>query len=188
VLVTDTRRTGLFLDTGALATVTDLTIERVESQVADGRFGHGLNVQRTARIEGASVRVDGTRGFGVLVSNAYASLSQLSVLRPAPYACGTTTCSGAAFGVGVAGHRAAELNLAALHVEDAALCGLYVDDDVALAVDGGALVRNEVGVCVASPSFDVDRLSSLTLADNGRNLDSVALPIPDLPDSIALAP
>jgi hypothetical protein len=185
LLVTDVRDVGLLvLDEFTEASVTDVLIQNVRSREGDGFFGYGMEVSNGPRTTGERLRIDGVQGLGLMsATGASADLRDVEVANVTPISC---DCPAANYGdaiIAVGG----SLRLASFDVHEAESCGLFVVNHPlapgipALDVMSGVVSQTSIGACVQVDGYDLDRLTAdVVYIDNGTNLDSTMLPVPDV--------
>jgi hypothetical protein len=89
----------------------------------------------------------------------------------------TGDCAG---GTNVMVIDAGTLLLSNFNCTQADLCGLFLARDGEADLFDGTVSDNLIGACIQSVDFDLSRLQNeVRYIDNGRNLDSVELPIPE---------
>jgi hypothetical protein len=161
-------------------TLTDAIIGGTRSQEASGRFGHGVQLQYGATGTLTRVRVEDSRGAGVMVtSEATAILNAVSVVEVTPWACvedGSCTMTTFGYGLAVAGST---LSARDFLISGAENCGVFVAEDGQVDLSTGEITGSQVGACVQVDAYDVSRLQEMVVyRDNGANLDATSLPVP----------
>ena len=71
-------------DSGTLAEATDLSIMHTGSRIVDGLGGRGLNIQAGASFEGLRLKLQSNPETGLFVSDASATLSDVSIINTLP--------------------------------------------------------------------------------------------------------
>ncbi len=154
----------------------DVAIEEVHGVPGVTSFARGIDVEDGAELSLERVSVAGTRGHGVIaMRDGVVALRELSIDRSEPCAA---DCGGHAFGVGVGAYDA-RLSAERFAVRRASLCGAHLAMTGEIDLAHGTIADSSVAVCVGDDGYDLDRLSDdVAIEGNGRNLDSVALPVP----------
>jgi hypothetical protein len=84
--------------------------------------------------------------------------------------------------VGVASVDRGHLTVERFLVRDATVCGVMVAEEATLDLSDGDVSSSNIGACVQVDGYDLGRLSNrVTYRDNGTNLVSTSLPVPELP-------
>ncbi len=180
------RRVWLARSTGVsiLATVSGTALDLQDVTVTDtapdpdGTFGRALQVQSGASVTGIRVVARGSHEASVVsaTEGTMVQLSHLTVedtLERTCESCGTA-------GVGVGAYLAARLTLDHFVIRQSALAGVQIVADGQVDLSEGVVESNPVGVNIQVPGYDVNRLTDgVYFRDNGTNLDSSDLPVPD---------
>lgn len=191
VLVRDVYEAGITV----IDTDTDLTLEDVV--IAGTRFGVGttlgsdtiafsLVAQGYATLTATRVTVEDADAIGLLAFDSGAIRGQDVAVRDVhrgsrrPYGHGVAAIGGT-------------IDLTSFVVRDVATCGLMVADSPssmeteALDVRMGLVEHAEIGACVQASPYDAARLGrDVAFRDNGTNLATTTLPVPDPLGSIGL--
>jgi hypothetical protein len=179
VLVERARTLGaLATGAGTSLVMEDVTVREGIGDAA-GTFGRALHVQDGASTTGTRTRFEASREAGAVVVNPGSTLemTDATIAQTAERAC-APTCPGAGIGIGVYLDGTASLRRFAL--VDNVLAGAQIARRGALDLAAGRVARNTVGINVQEPDYDVGRLTrDVSFEDNGVNLDSAELPIPD---------
>ena len=163
----------------------------VDVVLRDGRpipdtllLGNATLIQVSSSLELERVEIDDHLGFSMLaVELATIRGRDVKIRATRPYACSATTCADEAAGTAVLGVGFAIVELERFIVDDAALCGVMVARSSSLDLSVGEVRGAEIGACVQIAGYDLDRLSDrVVYADNGQNLQSTSLPVPDVID------
>jgi len=92
---------------------------------------------------------------------------------------------GLGWGSGVVVMDGASLTMTDFVIQRAALCGLHIAEGGEMDVMNGEVSSSTIGACVSDPDYDVDRLrSEVRYSDNGNNLDTRGLPVPEVDISL----
>lgn len=166
---------------GSSLTATDLRV-RDTRPAQDGFLGRGLQVQLGAALDAARVDVADVREAGIIVSGpSSATLTDLTIARVTERACasmGVPGCDDA--GIGLATYLGASVSVERFRVSQTALCGFQLAVGGELDLTDGEVFDNPVGVNVQAEGYDLGRLTTnVRYHDNGVNLDSEGLAIPD---------
>ncbi|RLB48515.1 MAG: hypothetical protein DRJ42_23050 [Deltaproteobacteria bacterium] len=188
MVVTNNAGHGLLgVSEGTFLGLSDVVVRDTQPRANDGRFGRGLIGQSGARVEATRLEVDRSFEVGVMaIADAVVVLTDTSIRGAEVADCASTSCSGDPYGYGV-GTYAASLSLTRFQVTDGAVCGVMVSplegytSPSSLDLDAGLVATSEIGVCVQVDGYDLSRLmNDVAYLDNGTNLDTTALPVPDL--------
>jgi len=184
---------GLHIDGEATAaTVADLVVSDMNPD-ADGSFGVGIQVQLGAQLDGDRISVD--RVFQealAAIGSASVTVSDVSLSNVEVASCAATTCPDNAFGYGAAS-AAASLRMTRFAIGPVANCGVFLSgfegfvDPAEVDLDTGVVGQSAIGACVQVDEYDLDRLTDgVAYTDNGTNLDTTTLPVPESSDAIAV--
>lgn len=178
------RGTAVWADWDVTMQLTDVVI-RDTTSYGEGDFveqgGVGIWVQSGARAELTRVRVLNSRGVGVWGADEGEIVgTDVVVDQTREMECGDH-CEGQsdAFGTGLV-VRDSAFDLTRFLITNSVLAGVQLAEGGSGDLRQGEISHNEVGVNVQVPSFDLDRLQEeVVFIENGRNLDSASLPVPD---------
>lgn len=179
------RATGLaFLASGdgTTARLDDVT---VRSTLPDRvhTYGRAIQAQLGAEITGERVSVRDSREVGLLAAGAGArlELADVRVDSTDERGCATTTCEGFGAGIGAGAYQSGTIDLSRFVISGGALVGAQLATGGAVFLRDGVVRDNPVGVNVQVDGYDLTRLTERVLyVDNGVNLDSASIPIPDV--------
>lgn len=163
---------------GAEVTAEDLTVLRTAS-APTGIFGRALQIQLGAVATTTRARFAGNREATVVVARGGSRWTATDVVieDTMERAC-APGCDPGGIGVSVLDRGAVELER--FRVRRGALVGVQVAFDGSLSLVDGEIADNPVGANVQVPGYDLGRLMERVLyRDNGVNLESSELPIPD---------
>ncbi len=168
------------------ANLSDIVIRDTEPRASDDSLGRGIQVEHGARLEGDRLVIENSREFGVsAVDGADADLRDVSITRVARAACASTTCPEEVHGHAVVVVGAA-IRLTRFQVREADTCGVLVATNAtfsapaALDLESGVVSEAEIGACIQVEGYDTARLTNdVEYRDNGINLDSTTLPLPE---------
>jgi len=149
----------------------------------EGVLGEGLTVIGGAHATISRAFFDHNSEAGIIAYGAgtRATFTDVRVGHTLARECVATGACPEAGGIGsgivvVAG---AALDATRLDVSDNALCGVQVVQDGSLDLHDGVVARNLIGANVQVDGYDIARLQDrVSYPDNGRTLDSSALPVP----------
>ncbi len=175
------RSTGLaVLVSTASLEVHDLVIRGTLPSRVGETFGRALQVQLGASVVGERVLVADNYEVG-MVAAANRSLIQLTdaeITTTHESACTLPSCAHA--GIGVGAYITGRIDLSRFRLSTHDLAGAQVAVRGELDLRDGEVSDNPVGVNVQIEGYDFGRLSrNVAYRDNGSNLDSTALPVPD---------
>ena len=151
-LVKESRDLGVVVgDSGTLAEATDLSIMHTGSRIVDGLGGRGLNIQAGASFEGLRLKLQSNRETGLFVSDASATLSDVSIINTLPQEEEANGGRG-------------------IQISDGAVVGLErslvrENRDAGIIASGFNTTANLADILVE------DTLSSANLGDGGRGLE-----------------
>ncbi len=180
VLLRRNRGTGLIVGSASTMTLSDLVVRETRGFAHDGLKGTGLHVQLGGLITGARVAVLANREVGILAieRDSRVMLSDVRVEGTLERECVTTTCPDVAFGDGLVAAIDAQITLERFVIADCARGGVVVGG-ASVDLHGGRGSGNPIGANVQTPEFDFMRLADgVVFSDNGRNLDTMSLPVP----------
>jgi hypothetical protein len=162
---------GVYADL-ATSVFRDLEVGEVPNDPTLGIAGRCFSVGPGGAVTIERARFVGGQSFGLFVGGLGASLDATE-LTIRGEEC--TECAGIGLGV----YRTAVASVSGFIIEDNAVAGVQVALGGVLDLSDGFVRGNPIGVALDDADYDVDRLmSGVRYADNGTNLDSVALPVP----------
>lgn len=179
------REIAVAVHEGSTLRLTDVAVRETSSREVDGIGGYGI-VSNGGHLEGARILIERTPAVGTVAVGPSASIrySQLTVRDTMPRDCTGTSCTDAAYGVGVAVDLGAAVSADGFAILRATICGALVTDGSSMDLAHGQVRGCGIGMCIQSDGYDTSRLAvDVLYADNGRTLDTLSLPLPD-----ALAP
>ena len=175
--------TGILVDgTATGATLSDLVIRGTRGRPTDDATGRGVTVQGGAQVEVVRSLIEANREAGVLAASegTVVTLTDVVVRGTLPRDCAETGCAGLAAGSGVVTLRGADVRLDRFLLSGNALCGLQIAGDGLACAHDGEIAGNAIGVNLQNSSIAIDCVSrNILFRDNGVNLDSTALPVPE---------
>ncbi len=172
------RGVGIGVAAGSRLGGMDLAVIESRSQESDGVAGRGIEVSGATDI--ARAWFSGNREVSVFAVGPAATLTleDVEIEGTAQAECADAGCE-APGGSGLVAVGGASLTATRFAIRDNELCGVQVAYDAELDLVDGEVARNLVGANVQIEAFDISRLQDRVLfRDNGRNLDSAALPVP----------
>ena len=181
VRIEGAQMSALFLgDIEAVPDSTTVVVNDVDiAQLLDTNFiGYALAVAAGSRVEGARLRVRGANTFGAYVAMPGSALvlEDASFLDTRATPCTDAVCDPG--GVGVSADNAATVQLTRFLISRNVLAGAQVARGATMVLRNGEVSENEIGVNIAVEGFDpVNVTEQVLFRDNGRNLDSAALPL-----------
>lgn len=181
VMLVRNRGTGVIVSSASTLALTDVLVRDTRGFASDGLKGTGLHAQRGGVITGARVAVLANREVGLLAieGDSRITLTDVRVEGTQQRECATTTCPDATFGDGLVAATNAQIVLDHFVVADNARVGVLVGGGT-VDLHVGRVSGNPIGANLQTPGFDLMRLSdAVAFTDNGRNLDTMSLPIPD---------
>lgn len=178
----DTLMVGLGLNgADTVASVTDLLVTDTRSYGPEEQWGQGLDVAGGAHATVTRARLEGNREAQVAAFGAGTRLDidHVSVRRALARPCEPTTCHAAAGGTALGAYDSAAVSVHDFEISSAPLCGLQVATGGSLDARDGTVSGTSIAACVQVPSYDSSRLTSgVTFVDNGINVDTSDLPVP----------
>ncbi len=181
VLVHDVDAAGVGgMHGGAAIEAEDLELRAIRSvrQSAYGLFANGA-----VTMSGLRVRVEGVEGYAVVAfERSTIELHEAAVLHTTAAPCDEPDCAEPRYGVGVSA-LGGTIRLQNFAVRDAALAGVQITPGGALDLSRGEIASCRIGANVFAEDYDLGRLDDeVTFRDNGRDLDSAELALPDAAD------
>jgi hypothetical protein len=180
MLVHDATGLGALIDgTGTIVSASDLTIRDTRPNTS-GHLGRAVQVQRGASFSLERGVFDAGREAAFVAAGTLTSamLSDVVIAGTAEAECAATGCPSAGVGVGV--YERAAARLTRFRIRDNALLGAQIASDAQLDLADGEVIGHPVGVNIQVDPYDLDRLTNgVYYRDNGMNLDTRTLPVPD---------
>jgi len=170
----------LLTDLGTEAVIRDLTVRDTRSDAA-GMLARALQVQLGATMDAERVHAGRSREIGILASGegTGVQLRDLTVVDTQSRECAMDTCMGFGAGIGIGAYAGAGIDVERLLISRNAAIGAQVARDGSLDLSNGEVSDHPIGANVQVPDYDLGRLSSrVRYVGNGRNLDSMELPVP----------
>ncbi|MBW2460951.1 MAG: right-handed parallel beta-helix repeat-containing protein [Deltaproteobacteria bacterium] len=182
ILIERTRDSAFFVSSpGTIARVSDIAVLSTASRQNDGTGGSGLHVQRMGQMSVSRALVRSSHWAGAIAMDfAVSTLEDVWIDGVEAQECSTTTCADRPFGYGIA--SVGTTTVRGFHVEGASLCGVFVArvDEGNLDLERGEVTGAAIGACVQIDGYDLGRLmNDVEYRENGVNLDTTALPVPD---------
>ncbi|RLB55307.1 MAG: hypothetical protein DRJ42_06580 [Deltaproteobacteria bacterium] len=187
VFVTRSHDTGVFVSGGSTATLTDVAVHDTEEQLSDGEGGSGVTAQSGATLEATRLLVRASRENGLMSLRSVFDGRDVVVEDTRRSAC---DCPEQSLGYGAA-VIGGSMTLDGFRISGSAICGLFVTDEDGesggLDVRRGIVDRAEIGACVQVADYRLERLTDeVVYRDNGTNLDSTRLPVPEPGEDLLL--
>ncbi len=182
---------GIFVgSTGTTADLADVVVRDTQPQRSDDQHGTAVQLQEGGRLDGARLHIDGAASIGLnLVAGAEAVLEDIAITHVVKAACEATTCPMRANGFATAA-VGSTLRMTRFEFRDAATCGVFLapyapsGEAPSLDLRSGVIAESAIGACIQVDGYDLDRLTDdVEYRDNGTNLDSTTLPVPDTLDT-----
>jgi hypothetical protein len=166
---------------GSVLEATDLRIVDVRPDYFGG-FGYGATVARGATASFERLSIDRSQGVGLFVANASASVTEARLLRTAEMECASHVCEGYGLGMNVSVVEGGVLAMDHFESSGPGLCGIQIASGAEVDLHDGVVRGGPIGLNLQVDGYDVDRLTErVHYADNGVNLDSSELPVPEVP-------
>lgn len=169
----------LVTGSAAVANARDLTIVSTRSN-SGGLFGRGIQVQQGGSLTVERLRLADNHEVAVVVATPGSSMIATDVIieRTDERGCASAGCPPG--GIGLSVFQSGMARLERFRVRGNALIGVQVAFDGQLTLFDGEVSDNPIGANVQVPDYDLGRLNDRVLyRDNGINLDSTDLRIPD---------
>jgi hypothetical protein len=169
---------------GILAALANAHLDARDVTVVDtrpddaGTFGRALQIQNTAMFVGTRIAARGNHEVAIVSAGdgTRVQLTHLLIEDTRERTC--TACATA--GVGLGAYVDGAIDLERFLIRDNALAGVQVANDGQIDLRDGEVASNPVGVNIQVPDYDVERLiDRVQFRNNGTNLDSSELPVPD---------
>ena len=172
-------------DVGLLASGANTTLEAedltIDDTLGDVR-GRAVQIQTGASATLRRMRIARAQEIAVAAysSSTTVTLEDVEVTDTKKRACAETTCPMNAAGTGIGAYQDASLTAVRFRVDGSPLCGIQLARDGQIDLSQGEVTNNAIGACVQNEGYDLDRLTDrVDYLDNGRNLESTDLPIPE---------
>ncbi len=174
---------GIYGFSAGVLEATDLTV-RDTREHSSGILGRGLTLQDAARAQILRGVFRGNREATVFAAGDGTSivLEDAVVEDTLERACvdWEDGCAEAGAGAGIVSLLGASVDVSRFQVRRNAICGVQIARDGLLALHDGEISDNPIGANVQVEGFDFALLQDRVLFhDNGRNLDSSVLAVPD---------
>jgi len=162
-----------------------LSLERVvvrdTRSRSDGRLGRALSVHEGATVEIRGGHLSGSRELGVAVGDGGSvRLFDLELLDTWEADCAHTTCTDTPLGTALVAAAGGGIEAERFRIAGAPLCGAHVGPGGSIDLRHGEVSGTGIGACVGIEGYDVSRLTEdVRYVDNGVNLQSITLPVPE---------
>lgn len=176
---------------GTRAVVSDIAVLDTAPDPRTGGHGGALQVDRGAVLEMSGALFERNHALTVSAFEAETVLRlERAIVRDTrELGCAGTTCGPGESGTGIGAYDGASVFVSDFVVTRSALVGLQIGPGAQMDATRGEVTSNPIGANVQSPGFDVARLSQdVVFRDNGVNLDSQMLPLPEAAIPSAAAP
>ena len=185
VLVSEAQAGGINMVGESTGAFSDVQIRDVRGQENLGVFGRGLNVFRGANVRAERMRIERVRDVGIFVDAATLDMADLVLETTEERLCASTSCSSSPAGIGLGVYEAGVATVERFDIAHSALAGLQIATGGDLQLRNGEVRDNPVGANIQVDGFDIARISDgVTYVDNGTNLDSERLPVPETPAAV----
>jgi len=179
-LVVRSHDNAIFVGNDSNVTLEDI-VARDTLAEENGWHGHGLSAQLNATVEARRIRLEGNTALGVISyagSDIYLEDALIDGVTEA--VCASTTCAETPFGYGAIAVDAT-LRLSRFALRGSMTCGAFIAHlRASLDLSAGEVSGSQIGACVQVDGYDLTRLmSDVEFRDNGLNLESTTLPVPD---------
>ena len=189
LLVENNRDVGVLVsDRNSTFVATDLVIRDTRSRYPDGTGGRGLSVQAyaSAVVSRALIIRNREAAVSIFSPDTVLELTDAEIRDTRTRDCVESSCPETGGGVGLGSYGGGHADVTRFRVLDSVLAGVQL---AASGSDGrggtmdlheGEVAGSPVGVNIQNEDFNVDRLmDQVYYRDNGRNLDTEFLPVPD---------
>ena len=163
---------------GLVVRVEDVSIRDTQSD------GAGFRGRAIETIVGATVEVtrgvfEANREVTLMATDAHLRLADIRVSDTLPRSCAEDgSCEPAGSGLGSYG--SSTITAERFVIERASLCAVQLARGGAIDLSDGVVRESEFGACVQVDGYDLERLQEeVRYEDNGANLESTTLPVPD---------
>ncbi len=170
---------GYFVS-GSTSEVHDLAIHGTQPQAASGWYGRGVVVSGAgASMTGGRVHLADNTELGMYVDEGSVDLDEVRIERTVLQPC-RSDCMGKTGGIGLFVIAGGTATMRGFLLANNALAGLALIGDSRAPLSNGEIAGNPVGIYSSGDTGSaVDDLTSVELVDNQRNVDGMAVPIPD---------
>jgi len=165
--------------------IADLVITGTAAST-EGTFGRAIQTQQGAVLMGTSVAVRDNHeaavvgaGLGTMVD-----LTDVAVTATAERECAPVGCPAA--GIGIGSYLGASVRVERFTVSESGLAGVQLARSGEIDLVDGLVENNPIGINVQAPGYSLERLNDrVYFRDNGANLVSTDLPVPDPTSPVA---
>ncbi len=165
---------------GSMVSGEDVVVQDTRGDDLRGDIARGIGAESNSIVELTRVRVThvgelGIAGFG---SGTRVTVSEVEVSDLEPSCAGTDCTVSVAAGIGA--YESSAVVVRSFVVRGSPVCGVHVAEASDLDLEAGEITDNDLGACVQVADYDLTRLTDGVLyRDNGSNLDSTSLPVPE---------
>lgn len=166
---------------GTSAFVEDISIAETQATI-NGYRGRGIQAQQGARatITNAVVHTSHELSVAAYGSTTALDLQRIDIRETKPRGCADSNCFDNPAGTGLGAYESASITAEDFIIFDAHLCGVQLARDGEIDLRRGVVTESAIGACVQNDGYDLDRLTDqVVYVNNGRNLESTNLPIPE---------
>jgi hypothetical protein len=175
----DNETAGLLVS-ASVADLEDLAVSRTRADPESGRGGRGVITQDGGDLTIRRGHLGGNREVGLYVSESSALLEDIHIEDTTAVECRGEACFGLATGIGLGVYRNSEARMSRFVLADNEILGLHLAVGGVLDAAEGVVSGSLIGANVSTEGFDLTRISqSVAYIDNGRNLDTDELPVPE---------
>ncbi len=168
---------GLFVSNDCTATLLDVTVRGTFSNDADGSSGSGITIRERAAVTGRRLLVEDNREVGIVTYGGAVDIEDVVIRGTRATSCTTEGCPTA--GIGLGAYRSATVSARRFLIDGNALAGVQVAEGGGLDLERGTVSGSPIGASLQVRDYDISRLSDrVRYEDNGTNLDSTSLPVP----------
>ncbi len=146
---------AVFLE-ASTATIRDLRVTSTRPHPSSGR-GYGISVQQRTTLTLERALIERSIGAALVTfrEGTIVNAQHVRIREVVPGSC-EAPCSRPGLGSGVAAVNGATIELSRFEIEETT-CGLHVVEGE-LDASLGRIANNEIGACILSPGFDVQRI------------------------------
>jgi uncharacterized membrane protein (UPF0136 family) len=174
--------------------LTDLVVRDTQGRESDNTAGRGLHVQEGARVTVTRAMFERNREVGVSAASAgtTATLLDVVVRDTRIRECAESldgSCRGYGAGIAVDSFAHATVEIVRFELSASPMCAIQVATEGFVTARDGVIHHNAIGVNVQSEGYDLTTIIGPTVRfyENGTNVDSRDLPVPDILHALAPA-
>lgn len=178
-IIENNRETAVVVSPNSTLAMNDMVIRGTLPNDFSRLGGHALDIHPGGRATGQRILLEGNREIGVFATGEFTTVSfeDIVIRGTMETACAVDGCPPGGIGVGAYGFAA--VTLSRFTLEGNVLAGVHLASSGDISLSDGTVRSSLIGASVEVVGYDLERLSNrVRYEDNGTNLDSVALPVP----------